>query len=128
MPEPYFKLESAGWTAGALNFRELQRRLLLYVIRKVRNGEFTERGLARILGVSQPQLHNVLKGARPLKAEFADCLLHHFEIGVLDLVEAAELSLQSAAIEEANGSWWPDIKKGPQWQSSALRRGHRKIG
>jgi hypothetical protein len=123
MPEPYFKLESAGWTAGPLTFQELQGRLLSYVVRRIRNGEFTERGLARILGVSQPQLHNVLKGARPLRPEFADYLLHHFEIGVLDLVGAAELSLQSAAYEEANAPWWPDLKKGTAVAPSRAREG-----
>lgn len=110
---------------------------------KIRNGEFTERGLARILGVSQPQLHNVLKGARPLKPEFADCLLRYFKIGVLDLVEARELSLQSIAYDEAGKACWADVpdetktqtvraalgsvKKGPRWQPSAPGRDHREV-
>lgn len=143
MSTPYFDLESAAWTAGSLTFRELQGRLLTYVVRRIRNGEFTERGLARILGVSQPQLHNVLKGARPLKPEFADCLLQHFKIGVLDLVGTHELSLQAASCEEAASSWWADVpdqtrthpmpkvngpRKGPRWQPSDLARGHREVG
>lgn len=143
MSKPYFDLESAAWPAGSLTFRELQGRLLMYVVRRIRNGEFTERGLARILGVSQPQLHNVLKGARPLKPEFADCLLQHFKIGVLDLVGARELSLQTASYEEAASSWWPDVpdhtrkhlmpkindaRKSPRWQPSELESGHREVG
>lgn len=143
MSKPYFDLESAAWTAGSLSFRELQGRLLMYVVRRIRNGEYTERSLARILGVSQPQLHNVLKGARPLKPEFADSLLQYFKIGVLDLVGARELSLQAAAYEEAAAVWWPDVpdeprthlrptlndvKKGPRWQPSAFGRGQREAG
>jgi hypothetical protein len=88
MTGPYFGLESFS----ALTFRDLQGRLITFVVTKIRNGEFTERRLARVLGVSQPQLHNVLKGARPLKPEFADCLLRQFEIGILDLVERGELT------------------------------------
>lgn len=143
MSKPYFDLESAGWTAASLTFGELQGRLLMYIVRKIRNGEFTERSLARILGVSQPQLHNVLKGARPLKPEFADCLLQHFKIGVLDLVGAFELGMQVKAHEEAASISWPDVpegsrvhpisklgreKKGPQRQPSRLARGRWEAG
>ena len=143
MSKPYFDVESAGWTASSLTFRELQGRLLRYVVRRIRNGEFTERGLARILGVSQPQLHNVLKGARPLKPEFADCLLQHFKIGVLDLAGVGELGMQSKAYEEAAEAWWPDVpddsrahlisklgavKKGPQWQPIIVGSGEREAG
>ena len=141
MSKPYFDVESAGWTADFLTFRELQGRLLMYVVRRIRNGEFTERSLARILGVSQPQLHNVLKGARPLKPEFADRLLQHFKIGALDLVGAFELGMQAKAYEEAAGAGWPDVpddsraypmsklgreKKGPQRQPSTF--GRREAG
>jgi hypothetical protein len=86
MPAPYFSSKSLH----TLNFHDLQRRLISFVVTKIRNGEFTERGLSRVLGVSQSHLHNVLKGVRPLKPEFADCLLEHFEIGILDLVESQE--------------------------------------
>lgn len=86
MPAPYFSSKSLR----PLGFHDLQFRLISFVVAKIRNGEFTERGLARMLGVSQPHLHNVLKGARPLKPEFADCLLEHFGIGVLDLIESQE--------------------------------------
>ena len=56
------------------------------------NGDFTERGLARILGVSQPQMHNVLKGARKLTPELADRLLARLGIDLLDLLEASEIN------------------------------------
>ncbi|MBV9613681.1 MAG: helix-turn-helix transcriptional regulator [Acidobacteriaceae bacterium] len=47
--------------------------------------------MARILGISQPQIHNVLKGARRLRPELADRLIANLEITVLDLLAAAEL-------------------------------------
>ncbi len=40
-----------------LNFRLLQIRLLAHIRSRVRNGEISERRLARITGVSQPHLH-----------------------------------------------------------------------
>lgn len=89
-----------------LSFQELKGRLVTYVITRIRNGEFTERGLARVLGVSQPQLHNVLKGARPLKADFADRLLRQFDIGVLDLMEQWELRLHLRAHDVAAEEDW----------------------
>jgi hypothetical protein len=99
MAAPYFSSKSLR----PLNFRDLQLRLISFVVTKIRNGEFTERGLARMLGVSQPHLHNVLKGVRPLKPEFADCLLEHFEIGILDLMESQEPA-QSAPRKPAGKS------------------------
>lgn len=88
MAGPYFSLKSIC----LLSFQDLQHRLIVFVVTKIRNGEFTERRLARVLGVSQPQLHNVLKGVRPLKPDFADCLMRQFEIGILDLVDHAEMA------------------------------------
>lgn len=46
----------------------------------VQNGEWTERGLARRLGVSQAHLHNVLKGRRRLTPELADVLMLELRI------------------------------------------------
>src|SRR5205807_458087 len=54
----------------------------------------TERGLARILGISQPQIHNVLKGARKLRPELADRLIRQLEMTVLDLFDPPELLAQ----------------------------------
>ncbi|MCC6537562.1 MAG: helix-turn-helix transcriptional regulator [Bryobacterales bacterium] len=51
----------------------------------VRNGRLTERGLAIRIGVSQPYLHNVLKGKRSMTAELADRLLREMRMGVADL-------------------------------------------
>jgi plasmid maintenance system antidote protein VapI len=69
----------------------LQSRLIQFVNLRVQNGDFTERGFARILGISQPQVHNVLKGARKLKPELADHIMSRLDISVLDLLESSEL-------------------------------------
>ncbi len=66
-------------------FGTQQRRLLDLVRERIRNGFLTERGLARAIGVSQPQVHNVLKGARGLSPVLADALLRHLGITTLDL-------------------------------------------
>jgi len=79
-----------------LGFDELRQRLIRLIVGKIRDGEFTERGLARQIGVSQPQLHNVLKGARVLKPELGDRLLRHLGLTVLDLLSAREYSAFSA--------------------------------
>jgi DNA-binding transcriptional regulator YdaS (Cro superfamily) len=66
-------------------FETLQARLLDYVRWKVRNGELTERRLAGLIGVSQPHMHNVLKGLRTLSPGIADRILRMLEMSVLDL-------------------------------------------
>src|SRR5271154_4947132 len=77
----------------ALNFEVLQGLVIRYVTLRIRNGDCTERQLARLVGISQPQLHNVLKGVRPLKQGLADALLKHFQIGVLDILQERETAL-----------------------------------
>jgi hypothetical protein len=74
-----------------LTFQTLQVRLIAFVNTRIQNGDFTERGLAKILGISQPQIHNVLKGARKLRPELADRLIRKFEMSVLDLLEPGEI-------------------------------------
>jgi plasmid maintenance system antidote protein VapI len=73
-----------------VTFEVLKGILIRSVKLRIRNGDCTERQLARLIGVSQPQLHNVLKGARPLKGKLADSLLKYFQIGLLDLLWEAE--------------------------------------
>jgi hypothetical protein len=98
MDAPYFYLESLRDGMAGLGFDELRQRLIRFVVGKIRDGEFTERGLARQLGVSQPQLHNVLKGARVLKPELGDTLLSHLGMTLLDLLSPRELNAASLAI------------------------------
>ena len=73
-------------------FELLQLRLIAHVQQRVQRGELTERGLARHTGISQPHLHNVLKGARVLSPRMADLLLHHLHITLVDLLDADELA------------------------------------
>ncbi len=69
-----------------MNFRHLQRNLLVHIRRRVTNGELTERGLARMSGLSQPHVHHVLSGARGLSLGAADRVLRTLGLSVLDLI------------------------------------------
>src|SRR3984957_20321445 len=65
-------------------------RLISHVRARVRNGEISERSLARLTGISQPHMHNVLKGARLLSADLADQMLQRLRIDLVDLLTASE--------------------------------------
>jgi len=73
-----------------LDFQELHRRLTFLLVDRVRGGELTERGIARITGVSQPHIHNVLKGKRLFSPVTADAVLRELHLDILDLVERRE--------------------------------------
>ena len=73
-----------------MHFELLQRRLVEHIRSRVRNGELTERSLARLTGVSQPHLHNVLKGSRFLSREMADQVLRELRICLFDLLEPGD--------------------------------------
>lgn len=70
----------------------MQRRMVAYVRGLMANGELTERGLARLVGVSQPHIHNVLKGARSLSPEIGDQISGVLGLSLLELAESAELA------------------------------------
>ena len=74
-----------------LDFQQLHHRLTLLLLERVQGGELTERGIARITGVSQPHIHNVLKGKRLFSAVTADAVLRELGLDLLDLVERREL-------------------------------------
>jgi plasmid maintenance system antidote protein VapI len=78
---------------------------------RIHNGEYTERGLARLLGISQPQIHHVLKGTRRLQPEFADRIMARFGITVLDLLQDIELSseLRSRQTTLADLRWYTAV-------------------
>ena len=83
----YFRVEStAAQKYQPITFAVLRTRLLQVVNGRIRNGEFTERGLARLVGLSQPQVHNLLKGARRLSSDTADLLMARLGISILDLI------------------------------------------
>jgi hypothetical protein len=73
------------------DFQQLHRRLVLLLLERVRGGDLTERGLARLTAVSQPHIHNVLKGKRLFSPGTADVILHELHLDILDLVEPREL-------------------------------------
>ena len=74
-------------------FQVLQLRLIAFLKGRVRNGEITERRLALLTGVSQPHIHNVLKGARMLSPEIADQILECLHISIFDLFQKEEMTL-----------------------------------
>lgn len=77
-----------------MTFQDARLKLLAYVRNQVRNGEITERRLARLIGVSQPHVHNVLKGTRSLSLEIGDLLLRALHLSLLDLAELNEIQSQ----------------------------------
>jgi hypothetical protein len=74
-----------------MTFRDLQDRLAANLRDRVRGGEVTERGLARLTRVSQPHIHNVLKGKKLLSTNLADQVMQHLRMDILDLVDPHEL-------------------------------------
>lgn len=76
-----------------MNFRAAQIRMLAYVRDRIRKGELTERGFARMIGISQPHVHNVLKGVRHLSVEMSDSILSTLHISIVDLATLEELEL-----------------------------------
>jgi predicted transcriptional regulator len=73
-----------------VNFSHLEHRFLCDLRERVRSGAVTERGLARLAGVSQPHIHNVLKGKRSFSLEKADQVLRCLNLNVLDLIDPDE--------------------------------------
>lgn len=74
-----------------MDFELLQHRLVERLRAQVRNGETTERALARLTGISQPHMHNVIKGVRMLTPEMGDQILKCLRWSLLDLLEPEEL-------------------------------------
>jgi predicted transcriptional regulator len=70
-----------------MTFHDLQQRLIEDLRKRVRSGAVTERGLARMTGVSQSHLHNILKGKRLLSLEKCDEILHQLQLDVRDLMD-----------------------------------------
>ena len=74
----------------SLGFEELEVRLIHHLQQRIRSGEISERGLARVIGVSQPHLHNVLKGRHLFSIATADKILRHLNLDLLDLIDLEE--------------------------------------
>jgi hypothetical protein len=69
-----------------MNFQELHARLIDRLRHRIQSGEVTERGLARITGISQPHIHNVLKGKRVFSQQAADEVLRKLHVDLRDLL------------------------------------------
>ncbi len=74
-----------------MTFLKLRERLIVSLRERIQRGELTERRLARLSGISQPHIHNVLNGKRTLSPEAADKVIATLGIELLDLVEPEEL-------------------------------------
>ncbi len=106
-----------------MGFEELLSRLRMMVRVRICNGEITERGLARQIGISQSHIHNVLCGVRTLTPNIADRLLEALEISVTQLIEI-ELSAtprkESGRVTRIGALPRPDgMYRGPLPRSSA---------
>lgn len=77
-----------------MTFQDARLKLLAYVRNEVHNGELTERGFARLVGISQPHAHNVLKGARNLSPQIFDLILKYLHLSLLDLASTEEIEAQ----------------------------------
>jgi plasmid maintenance system antidote protein VapI len=73
-----------------VTFQDLHERLVRHLNRCVHTGQITERGLAKRAGISQPHIHNVLKGRRLLSWDSADRLLHELQLDALALPDEDE--------------------------------------
>jgi len=74
-----------------MDFQELERRFIENLKNRIRSGELTERGLARLAGISQPHVHNVLKGKRIFSLSAADHILRVLHLDLLDLLSPDEI-------------------------------------
>jgi plasmid maintenance system antidote protein VapI len=99
----------SDFCSNKLNLDELTARLRAYIRLQINSGEFTERSLARVFHISQPHLHNVLKGARRFTLEFADQVMSKFQITVFDLISDEEI-------------WNYFDEKNPDWRIKVAKR------
>lgn len=76
-----------------MNFSDIHIRLTEHIALKVRRGDLTERALAKRVGISQPHLHNVLKGKRCFSLETADLVMEALDMTILDLIRDPASSL-----------------------------------
>jgi plasmid maintenance system antidote protein VapI len=99
------------FASDRVTFDVLRARLIRQVRLRINNGEFTERGLARMLGISQSQTHNVLKGARRLQMHLADRILTKLGLSAMDLMNEGELD---AALRRKMADWDKEMEAIPE--------------
>ena len=71
---------------------DIQERFVAVLRKRIRNGELTERSLARMVGVSQPHMHNVLHGRRSFSVETTDDIMRQLRMDIFDLIEPNEMA------------------------------------
>jgi hypothetical protein len=91
-------------------FADVRNALVAVLRTRVRNGELTERGLARLVGVSQPHIHNVLKGVRSLSPELSDQILQHLRLTLLDLIERERMEAHLSFVHDRGYVYVPLLK------------------
>src|SRR3954470_292565 len=98
-----------------LNFEQLRLRVLAAIRQKINNGALTERGLARLSRLSQPCVHNVLKGERPGSLETLDRLLKATRLDLQHLLQSEHESQREAFPASARHG----LSRDPQRPASA---------
>jgi hypothetical protein len=98
-----------------MGFEHLSVSLVAFLRRKVSNGEWTERSLALRAGISQPHVHQVLRGTRQISPPLADRLMEVASISVYDLLDPGELDIYLARPDRADQwlEWKPSSASGP---------------
>ncbi len=96
-----------------MRFAEFHTRLVDCLRDKVRSGELTERGLARMTGISQPHVHNVLKGKKLFSVDVSDTILRELNLDLLDLVHPAELRRHAVRLDSLPLAHSSDSFPGP---------------
>ena len=96
-----------------MDFATLTSRLASLIQGKIKGGEYTERGLARIAGISQPHMHHIVNGKRCLTPATADRLLRALGVNLQELiVESGGVAIPMREIPMLNdtigpGKAWP---------------------
>jgi len=96
-----------------MRFAEFHTRLVDCLRGKVRSGELTERGLARMTGISQPHVHNVLKGKKLFSVDVSDTILRELNLDLLDLVHPLELRRHAVRLDSLPPGHDSDSFPGP---------------
>ncbi|MCS7043448.1 MAG: helix-turn-helix domain-containing protein [Bryobacteraceae bacterium] len=124
-------------------FERLLQRLIRRIVAHLTNGEYTERGLARLLGISQPHLHHILAGKRALTPHVADGILASLGWSLGELFTSDELGAMLLQRQSQSGfcglipvvegrigpnSPLPDFRRVARWiaANSAWIRGARR--
>ncbi len=92
-----------------MNFQNLQERLVTALRERVMNGEISERRLASLTGISQPHIHNVLKGERILSNRAADFILQRLGLTLADLLEPTGNNVSHLEVPVLEGCLGPGL-------------------